>query len=166
MRVCHFRFVPDCQAEKISVLTRNAFPIENKTPQAVLLDACGVPVCAVRGNDPGRCRKARSQQRRLSRTGCWQKGTHLACGLGQDRHHCRPARVPSEKNKTDANRRLFCFWRRERDSNPRYGFPYTRFPGVHLQPLGHLSKVENIKQFSICQHNTYLQSTQLQVVLY
>ena len=30
-------------------------------------------------------------------------------------------------------------WRRERDSNPRYSFPYTRFPGVLLQPLGHLS---------------------------
>jgi hypothetical protein len=33
------------------------------------------------------------------------------------------------------------FWRRERDSNPRYGFPYTRFPTVLLQPLGHLSAV-------------------------
>ena len=30
-------------------------------------------------------------------------------------------------------------WRRERDSNPRYGFPHTRFPSVRLQPLGHLS---------------------------
>src|SRR5687768_7823554 len=30
-------------------------------------------------------------------------------------------------------------WRREWDSNPRYGFPYTRFPSVLLQPLGHLS---------------------------
>jgi hypothetical protein len=30
-------------------------------------------------------------------------------------------------------------WRRERDSNPRYGFPYTRFPSVRLQPLGHPS---------------------------
>ena len=31
-------------------------------------------------------------------------------------------------------------WRRERDSNPRYGDkPYTHFPGVLLQPLGHLS---------------------------
>lgn len=30
-------------------------------------------------------------------------------------------------------------WRREGDSNPRYGFPYTRVPGEHLQPLGHLS---------------------------
>ena len=32
-------------------------------------------------------------------------------------------------------------WRRERDLNPRYrSYPYTRFPGVHLQPLGHLSR--------------------------
>ena len=30
-------------------------------------------------------------------------------------------------------------WRRERDSNPRNGFPFTRFPSVRLQPLGHLS---------------------------
>ena len=30
-------------------------------------------------------------------------------------------------------------WRRERDSNPRDGFPPTHFPGVRLRPLGHLS---------------------------
>jgi hypothetical protein len=30
-------------------------------------------------------------------------------------------------------------WRREWDSNPRYGFPHTRFPSVRLKPLGHLS---------------------------
>src|SRR5205814_1210969 len=30
-------------------------------------------------------------------------------------------------------------WRRERDSNPRYGCPYTRSPGVRLQPLCHPS---------------------------
>src|SRR5262245_40371414 len=30
-------------------------------------------------------------------------------------------------------------WRREWDSNPRYGFPYTRFPSVRLQPLVHHS---------------------------
>ena len=30
-------------------------------------------------------------------------------------------------------------WRRRRDSNPRYGFPYTHFPGVLLQPLGHFT---------------------------
>ncbi len=29
--------------------------------------------------------------------------------------------------------------RRGRDSNPRYGYPYTRFPSVLLRPLGHLS---------------------------
>ena len=30
-------------------------------------------------------------------------------------------------------------WRRGWDSNPRYGCPYTRFPGVRLRPLGHPS---------------------------
>src|SRR6188768_4480186 len=30
-------------------------------------------------------------------------------------------------------------WRTGWDSNPRYGFPYTRFPSERLQPLGHLS---------------------------
>ena len=34
-------------------------------------------------------------------------------------------------------------WRRGRDSNPRYSFPYTRFPSVLLKPLGHLSDAEN-----------------------
>ena len=33
-------------------------------------------------------------------------------------------------------------WRRGWDSNPRYGFPYTRFPSVRLKPLGHLSAPE------------------------
>ena len=36
-------------------------------------------------------------------------------------------------------------WRREWDSNPRYGSPYTRFPSVLLKPLGHLS----LKEFKI-----------------
>ncbi len=30
-------------------------------------------------------------------------------------------------------------WRREGDSNPRNGLPFTHFPGVRLQPLGHPS---------------------------
>src|SRR5215471_18733135 len=34
----------------------------------------------------------------------------------------------------------FQVWRRGRDSNPRSGYkPLTHFPGVLLQPLGHLS---------------------------
>src|ERR1700694_2275201 len=33
-----------------------------------------------------------------------------------------------------------CFWRRGRDSNPRYSFgPYTGLANQRLQPLGHLS---------------------------
>ena len=31
------------------------------------------------------------------------------------------------------------FWRRGRDSNPRWGLAHTRFPGVRLKPLIHLS---------------------------
>ena len=30
-------------------------------------------------------------------------------------------------------------WRRGRDSNPRYRFQYTSFPGMHNRPLCHLS---------------------------
>lgn len=33
-------------------------------------------------------------------------------------------------------------WRRERDSNPRDGYPPTHFPGVRLRPLGHLSATD------------------------
>jgi hypothetical protein len=36
------------------------------------------------------------------------------------------------------------FQRMGRDSNPRYGFPYTRFPGVHLKPLGHPSRWQQL----------------------
>ena len=36
---------------------------------------------------------------------------------------------------------LCTFWRRGRDSNPRYGStPYTHFPGEPVQPLRHLSR--------------------------
>src|ERR1051325_6802065 len=31
------------------------------------------------------------------------------------------------------------FQRRGRDSNPRWSFPHTAFPVLHLRPLGHLS---------------------------
>ena len=38
-----------------------------------------------------------------------------------------------------------CRWRRGRDSNPRSGYkPLTHFPGVLLQPLGHLSALKQI----------------------
>ena len=39
-------------------------------------------------------------------------------------------------------------WRRERDSNPRSGYkPLTHFPGVLLQPLGHLSIAGHYPRF-------------------
>ena len=33
----------------------------------------------------------------------------------------------------------FNIWRRDRDSNPGYGYPHNALAGRHLQPLGHLS---------------------------
>jgi hypothetical protein len=45
-----------------------------------------------------------------------------------------------DARRLNSRRPSRCIWRRERDSNPRYGDkPYTHFPGVLLQPLGHLS---------------------------
>src|SRR5437868_2025818 len=35
-------------------------------------------------------------------------------------------------------------WRRGRDSNPRWGLAHTRFPGVRLKPLIHLSERERV----------------------
>ena len=42
-------------------------------------------------------------------------------------------------SQSQACRTIWSDWRREWDSNPRYGFPHTRFPSVRLKPLGHLS---------------------------
>jgi hypothetical protein len=49
----------------------------------------------------------------------------------------------------------FCL-RRERDSNPRYRLRYTRFPGVPLQPLEHLSNnfKLNKNNYSMLLNNT------------
>ena len=52
--------------------------------------------------------------------------------LDDSEHASEPSGHRGERTKT-------MIWRRERDSNPRYGFPYTHFPGVRLQPLGHPS---------------------------
>ncbi len=40
-------------------------------------------------------------------------------------------------------------WRREGDSNPRYGYPYTRFPGEPFQPLRHLSEGRALYRLSV-----------------
>src|SRR3954466_3688307 len=42
-------------------------------------------------------------------------------------------------NSLEISEAYWSAWRREWDSNPRYGFPHTRFPSVRLKPLGHLS---------------------------
>src|SRR3989344_8295304 len=40
------------------------------------------------------------------------------------------------------NKLLIKTWRRGWDSNPRYPYGYTVFPGLRLKPLGHLSKIK------------------------
>ena len=47
--------------------------------------------------------------------------------------------VGARSRKRRSRRAREAGWRRGRDSNPRYGFPYTRFPSERLKPLGHLS---------------------------
>jgi hypothetical protein len=39
-------------------------------------------------------------------------------------------------------------WRRGWDSNPRLGFPNTRFPSVLLKPLGHLSGLQSFSSLT------------------
>src|ERR1700731_2303417 len=54
-----------------------------------------------------------------------------------------PSRPEAIRESTIEKQRFALYfnmiWRREWDSNPRYGFPHTRFPSVRLKPLGHLS---------------------------
>jgi hypothetical protein len=49
------------------------------------------------------------------------------------------AAISGIKSATGGVRSSVLNWRREWDSNPRYGFPYTRFPSERHQPLGHPS---------------------------
>src|SRR3989339_493289 len=50
-------------------------------------------------------------------------------------------------------------WRRGRDSNPRYPFGYTSFPGTPFQPLAHLSNKpptdKLLKRTDSCQYSLY-----------
>jgi hypothetical protein len=41
-------------------------------------------------------------------------------------------------------------WRRERDSNPRYGFPHSGFQDHPFQPLTHPSARESSGDYSQC----------------
>ncbi len=43
------------------------------------------------------------------------------------------------ENKKVASATFCIYLRRGRDSNPRYPFEYTNFPGLLLKPLGHPS---------------------------
>ena len=51
----------------------------------------------------------------------------------------RPPHQPTVLASASAQERKNTIKRRERDSNPRNGYPFTRFPVAFLRPLGHLS---------------------------
>lgn len=50
----------------------------------------------------------------------------------------QPQRRPGARSSVN-QRDESSIWRKRRDSNPRYAFTYTHFPGVRLKPLGHPS---------------------------
>ena len=53
--------------------------------------------------------------------------------------NCTRVVIANEKSRREAG--SYLLWRRERDSNPRYGYkPYNALAGRPLRPLGHLSK--------------------------
>ncbi len=80
----------------------------------------------------------------------------LPANLSNPRAFINPLSPPHIKKAPI--RGLFYVWRRERDSNPRYGLAYTHFPGVLLQPLGHLSSLfqflmfDNTMSYSTAEH--------------
>ena len=55
-------------------------------------------------------------------------------------------------------------WRRERDSNPRNGLTFARFPSVCLRPLNHLSMVINLfLELKFLGGNQFLTPSQLKI---
>ena len=45
-------------------------------------------------------------------------------------------------------------WRRGRDSNPRYGFPYDSLANCSFRPLRHLSKIQGVAKI---ERNSFFQ---------
>ena len=84
-----------------------------------------------------------------SRTGpslrIWLNATqYLRSGTGSATTASTPNKLvtrPLAYGTGSARSRLRWVWRRGRDSNPRYRCRHTRFPGVPIKPLSHLSAV-------------------------
>ena len=58
--------------------------------------------------------------------------------------------------------------RRGGDSNPRYGYPHTAFPVLHLQPLGHLTNLivwpKRVSSFRACNSSNFPKNYKEKVV--
>ena len=67
---------------------------------------------------------------------------HLRCPISASLRRTRPPDWFSSLIPATPDSLLgFAQWRRGRDSNPRYRFQYTSFPGMHNRPLCHLSLI-------------------------
>jgi hypothetical protein len=112
--------------------------VSEQTPGIFMIDARVTPHPAAEWHQDAR-KSVASDRRKMAigerdgRTG-GPRGPEL---IAKTTPSLGPTRGASRTEKYHLLRR----WRREWDSNPRYGFPYTRFPSVRLKPLGHPSEV-------------------------
>ena len=93
-----------------------------------------IPVSHRRGEprSPGGPRRPLRSPYRCSLPGLTRFGGHRRAGPGLLASH-------GGAHGQAGHRAWGTAWRRGRDSNPRYGYPYTRFPSVLFRPLRHLS---------------------------
>ena len=117
----------------------------------------------------GNSRRRAPRDRRIQRLStCRLRRTSAACDVGtasaircakslwraqkeklrtrrvRERDRAPPGQGAPAETLSEAKLSRAKLWRRERDSNPRYRCRYTRFPGVRLRPLGHLSGATGI----------------------
>ena len=107
---------------------------------------------------------------RLRRIVCWAAPNGGEGGIGEARpHRKRSPSVPHLQSRSLLSSNKFSSlapatpdsvlgcaqWRRGRDSNPRWSYPHTSFPGMHNRPLCHLSFGKMWSKFSTACRSIY-----------
>ena len=120
------------QHHLLASLTRPAYPqppqVQGKRGSHVVPDPRPSPHHRGEAGSPGAPRRPVRPPYRCSLPGLTRFGDTVARDPG--------SLLPAPAVAVRANN-----WRRGRDSNPRYGCPYTRFPSVLFRPLRHLSAI-------------------------
>ncbi len=138
-----------CLAERVTTLAGaplpHRFTIATRTPRRACKSGCLFSVALVvapNGSLPTlRTRPAVSRLAALRCSDFPLPGLPLRATNGQRPSHPLPRSLKGGNRKVSSED-----WRRRRDSNPRYSFPYTAFPMLRLQPLGHPSDNESRRQ--------------------